>query len=73
MTKQQIKKYADKRYKEISANNPHLTRAVIVNIILQELREDYKIVLTTPFGQRIIHVIEDLQGLRYEVESLNRR
>lgn len=72
MTLQQIKEYADRRYAEISTHSPHLTRTIIVNIILQELREDHKVVLTTCFGQRIIRVREDQQGLIYEVERLRR-
>lgn len=72
MNKEETKAYCEERYATLEQDNPLWHRTQIVNLIIQELRDDFGIRLTTPTKHSIVGIEEGLDGLIYHVDNLVR-
>lgn len=73
MTVEEAKEFVNTKYAkltEMSKDLPEWTRVKKVNYLIKQLREEYGFILTTPTGHPIVSVIEDAEGLIYNVTGM---
>ena len=67
MSVEEAKEYVDTRFKIMSESMPTVSRAQITNRLIVELKEKFDFTLTTPFGNPIMGITEDDQGIIYHI------